>query len=292
MQIARLRVSSLDIDHRAVTWEVDETDGKPYLDYELEVQRSESSEGPFTSVSPRFRNRYRFVDNNPPVGHRYRTLYYRLVYKHLPSGVEGSSPALAQEPLPDLNTVEMRRHTQVLLRNISGRRCWLLPVRTFGRRCPACWNAVQGQRTKSKCLSCYDTGFLGGYLHPIEVFVDIDPSTNNNQPTQMMNLQENVTTARTSFTPGMKPGDLLIEGENRRWDIASVTTTEHLRATVMQMLKLTEVYPQDIEMRVPLDIGEAIEDVWLSPKGGYTNAHDIEHANPDLATHLRLFYGI
>lgn len=289
MDLRNLRVNSLDVDTRGLTWEVFDSSNDPYLDYEVEVQRSESPEGPFAVISPAFRARFRFTDTHLPPGNRYRQFHYRLRLRHIPTGRVEYTSAATQEPLPDITTLEIRRHLQILYREVSGRRCWLLPARTFGRRCPKCWDPELDQRTSSKCLSCYDTSFLGGYLQPIEVFIDIDPNGNSNQPSQLANMQSNATTARMGHYPSVKPDDLIIEGENHRWIVTKTTQTEHLRAPVQQHLTMIEVFPQDIEMRIPLDLGQAIEDVWFSPQRSYTNIQDLDAVTTQ---NLRLFYGL
>ena len=277
------------MDNRVILWEVSESSADPYLDYEVQVERSESPEGPFQIISPFFRARYRFVDTALPPGNHYRQFHYRLTVRHIPTGERRETGAATQEPLPDLRALEMRRHLQILYREFSGRRCWLLPARTFGIRCPACWDPDLDQRTKTKCLPCFDTSFLGGYLHPVEIFIDIDPNGNANQPTQVANLQSSATTARMGHYPTVKPDDLIIEGENHRWLVTKVTQTEHGRAPIQQHLTMTEVFPQDVEMRVPLNLGEALENVWLSPQRNYTEPQDL---NADISASLRVFYRI
>lgn len=276
MRLNALRVVSLDASNRVFLWQAEDSSLDSYFDYTLQVERSESSEGPFHPVSPWFRGHYRFVDTNIPEGNRWRQLHYRLRLRNLKTGEEFFSGTATQEPIPDLKAVEIRRHLHLLFKEHAGRRVWLFPSRTFGERC-TCWDPTLGQSTRSRCLSCYDTTFLGGYLRPIEMFVDIDPSGNTNQPTmQAGNLQPNSTTARTGHYPSLKPDDLLVEGENLRWVVVSVTNTEHLRAPLMQHLQLRQVFPDDIEMLLPINLEDALEDIWLSPSRAYTEPQDID----------------
>ena len=52
-----------------------------------------------------------------------------------------------------------------MLSEFAGRRCIVLPVRTFGQRC-GCFNATLNKRTRSGCPTCFDTGFIRGYMYP------------------------------------------------------------------------------------------------------------------------------
>jgi len=265
MQIRKLRSISLDYTARQLLWEVEDDARDSYLDYEMQVERSESSEGPYQPVSPWFQVYQRFVDTQVPTGDRYRQLYHRIRYRRRGSSTEMVTRPATVEPSASRATLAIRRHLHLLYRNGKGRKAWLLPVRSTGRRCPSCWTEGLDQRTRSRCVSCFDTGWYGGFLHPVEIFIDIDPSASNNTPNQAGNFQQNTTTARMGHYPAVKLNDLIIEGENHRWRVESMSTTEHLRAPLQQNLNLTEVGSSDIEMRVPLDLGQALEDVWLSP---------------------------
>lgn len=272
MQLRNLRVRSLDIETRHLFWEVEDAEGS-YFDCTIQVLRSESPEGPFHPLTE-LRGRYEFVDRGVPVGHRYRNLFYKLLVTN-PDG-ETSEYVATQEPHPDLKAMEIRRHLQKLYQEFSGRRCWLLPSKTFGPRCTACWDPILQAKNKSRCPTCFDTTYFGGYLAPIEVFVDVDPSSNADQVTQVGQLQPNTTTARMGHYPSVKPGDILVEGENHRWRVISVVSTEHLRAPIMQQLHLFEIPPRDIEMMIPLRMEEAIKDVYFSPPRAYLDQQDID----------------
>lgn len=265
MKILNLRVLSLDYATRQLIWDVADDARDNYLDYELQVERSESSKGPYDPISPYFQVYQRFVDTKVPIGHRYRQLYYRIRYRRRVGGAESVSMYATQEASPSRKALAIRRQLHLLYRNGKGRRAWLLPVRTTGRRCPSCWDPSTDQRVSSRCITCYDTTWYRGFLHPIEIFIDIDPSSNENNPTQAGNFQQNTTTARLGHYPGVKMDDLIIEGENHRWRVISLSTTEYMRAPLQQHLNLQEVGNSDIEMQVPLDLGQALEDVWLSP---------------------------
>lgn len=266
MRITSFRVLTLDHESRQLTWTVSEEGTREdYFDYELRVERSESAEGPFTPISPWFQGHMRFLDPNVPTGHRYRQIHYRLCYRRVGSEEESYGPVgtLGADPSPEAK--EIRRQLYLLYRNGKGRMAWLLPVRTTGRRCSSCWDHVTGQRTRSKCFSCFDTGWFQGYLYPVAIYIDIDPSSSDNQPSQPGNFQQNITTARMPHYPGVKPGDVIIEGENHRWVVSSLSTTEHERAQLEQHLNLVEVADSGIEMKIPLKLDKALEDLRLSP---------------------------
>ncbi len=269
------RVRSLDIDFNELSWKLADTSEDVY-DYNFQVLRSESPEGPFDVLSTPFQDRYLFIDNTLKTGNRHRKYFYKLrVARHADANDYTDSAAVAQVADPDLIAIEIRRHMQLLFQEFAGRRCWVLPVRTFGQRC-SCWNATLKQRTRSGCKTCFDTGFVRGYLHPIEQWLQIDPSPKTKQVMNVGQTQQVNTTMRMAFYPPLKPDDLVIEAENRRWRVISAAMTEKGRATLHQEVQLHEIPPKDIEYSIELDLRAALKDLWLSPSRNYTNPQNLE----------------
>lgn len=272
--VRAIRVRSLDSDFHDVSWEVEST-SEDILDYTFQVLRSEGPSGPFEPCCIPLSDQYVFIDNVLVGGNRWRKYYYVIRVKHVPSGDEKDFGPTSHDPDPDLIAIELRRHMQLLFKEFAGRRCWVLPVRTFGQRC-SCWNPTLRAATRSGCVTCYGTTFIRGYMHPIESWMQIDPSPKSEQNTNVGAQQQSNTTARLAFFPPLKPRDLIVEGENRRWRVVSVTQTEQGRASVHQEVQLHEVPPKDIEFRIPLVLDQALRDLWISPQRNFSNPMNME----------------
>lgn len=275
LALKELLVRSLDIDYNELSWKLVDT-SEDVFDYTFQVFRSESPEGPFDALAPPFQDRYLFIDNTLATGNRWRNYFYKVVIARVTDPTDTKeSAAVSKDADADLVTLEVRRHMQLLFQEFAGRRCWVLPARTFGQRC-SCWNPKLRQRTRSGCLTCFDTGFVRGYLHPIEQWLQIDPSPKTKQTTNVGNLQQSNTTMRMAWYPPLKPDDLVIEAENRRWKVISVTMTEKGRAVLHQEVQLHEIPPKDIEFAIELDLKVALKDLWLGPSRNYTNPQNLE----------------
>lgn len=274
--IQNLRVRSLDVDSKEITWE---TNGvRDALDYTLEVLRSESPSGPYDVISPPFDDRYIFIDRRIPAGAKYVLLHYKLrVTNKRTQEVTEVGPA-AQTPEPDLVALNIRRLEMTYFTQVIGRACWLFKKRVFGPRCRTCWDAILGKRTVDRCLDCFGTGMLRGYHDPIEVWVQIDPSTKSQQNNSQQIAELVSTSARLSYYPNVIPGDVLVEAENKRWRVQTVTTSERLRVVVKQELILRQIEEKDIEFRLPINLTRALRDVQPSPVRMFENAADIESA--------------
>lgn len=273
LRVNKIALRSLDLDRQEISWSIENTQ-VDVLDYTFQVLRSQGQMGPYDVISPEFQDRYFFVDDSIPTAHRSRTIFYIIRTKHIPSGEFVDSEPQLDMPEPDLNTLEMRRQFQYIYKEHKGRRCWLFPVRTFGQRCE-CWDRVLQKRIKTGCKSCFDTGFLRGYMNPIECFVQIEPNPQGKQVMNTGSTEQNNTNAECGFFPYFKPDDILIEGENKRWKVISTMATENVRAPINWNLVLHEIPPRDIEYSLPLKISEESL-IYLSPPRNFTNPYNSE----------------
>lgn len=275
IEVVRMRVRSLHTDYYTVVWEIKDT-SEDVLDYTFQVERSESQAGPFDVVSPTFSDRYVFRDVGIPAPNPLRTLFYRLKITHTPTGESRYSEVVDAQPDADLITKEVRRHMGLLLREFTGRRCWVLPVRTFGQTCPTCMNPITKVRRVSFCTTCYGTGFVRGFLAPIEAWVQIDPTNSTTKDTTEMGDMTNImTTARCVDIDGIKPRDVLVEGENRRWRVLAVNNTEHGRSPIHLELSIREIPRMDVEYQYELKLDTPIENMVLSPARNFTNPQNL-----------------
>jgi hypothetical protein len=289
LKLKNVRVDSLSVDYLNISWEL-EPSSEDVLDYTFQVLRSEAPMGPFEAISPEMDDQFFFIDNRVKVNNLYRQFHYRIRIKHKPSD-EAADFDGVRAPEPDLVALELRKHMNLLMREFVGRRCWVMPVRTFGQRCPSCYNATLKSRVRSGCSTCYDTMFVRGYHSPIESFIQFDPSPKANQQTNLGELQQQNTTARMGFFPPLKPRDLVIEPENRRWRVVQVSSTQRLRSVVHQEVQLHEVPKSDSEYLISFDLGTqmvktptgdllkpiALKDLFTAGARNFTNPHNLSN---------------
>lgn len=152
---------------------------------------------------------------------------------------------------------------------------WIVASNIVTSNCD-CWNASLQKRSRSGCITCFDTGWVRGYMSPIETWIQFDPTTKADQHTNVGKQQQQNTTARFCYYPTVKPDDLIIEGENNRWKVVTVSGTEQGRAVVHQEVSVHQVPPKDIEYKVPLHLQRALKDLWLNPSRNYTNPQTLE----------------
>lgn len=280
LEVCKARVLSLSLDYNQITWEIGDT-SEDVLDYTFQVLRSEAASGPFEPISKELEDAYLFIDNLVKVGDIYRRYFYKIRVKHKPSGELNEYGPYDKSPEPTLIANTLRMHLNLLMHEFIGRRCWLLPVRTFGQRCADCWNPRLQKRRYSGCRTCFDTGFVRGFHKPVEIWVSMDPAPTANQPAPTGRMQQQSTTGRMSFYPPVKPNDVLVEPENIRWTVRTISTTQEQRTVVTQELQLHRIESTDVEYAIPLDLGAPMQDLFYTPSRNYTNPSTLSNTNPD-----------
>jgi hypothetical protein len=278
-----LRVRSLSLDWLEITWEVANTTLDPH-DFAWVLERSESPSGPWDPLAGPFSDRYRFIDSRVNLLNRWRQLYYRIqsTQKADSQNIEYSDPVTQAADI-DLIGAEIQMLERTVLREFNGRMCWVFPARTFGQYCPHCMDAGKGgtmRKLRSGCPTCYDRNYARGYMDPIELWVQFDPSPKADQQIQTGNTQQVNTTARLVNYPLIKPDDVIVEMENRRWRVTRVSMTERLRAVVHQELTLHEIVKGDIEFQLPINISDLMA-VEPSPERNFSNPQNLESATSE-----------
>lgn len=242
----------IDADRVKVKWEIDDTTSN-VLEYAFYILRSESPEGPWETIAGPLTDQYEVYDATAPLRSGARNLYYSVRTRHIQSQKTFNTFPVTTSPRPPLDALEIIRRNDLLFREFTGRPCILYPVRTFGQRCTDCFDVTTSRRTTSSCNTCWNTGFMRGYHTPVVVYVQIDPIGNPLQHIPPAMTDSKTTGARMGVYPLLKPRDILVESENKRWRVAAVNHTERLRAPVRQELTLTTIPNSDVEYNIPVE---------------------------------------
>lgn len=286
LKVTRFIARSFDLDFIDLYWEIESFTRSTDIitAYQFFIYRSESPEGPFELLAGPFEDRFQFRDFSPNLLHKWRQLYYKLRVVHKPTSEETDAGVTTLDAEPDLIALEIVRQEDLLLRNFTGRRCFLFPVRTFGEKC-TCYDNSLGRSTKSNCIVCFDTGFIGGYLRPIDFYMQLDPDAKSPSPTALKGeTQPRNTSGRLICYPVIKPLDLIIEAENRRWKVVTQTQTERLRSVVHQELSLHMVVKGDVEYKLPVNLSDLNKQSWADERN-FINPQHVDDQDFDLSVY-------
>ena len=278
IQVSKIEVKSFDVDFLDVTWEIVDTSDR-LSRYDIYVQKSvDGPQGPWLElVGPLPGNKTQLRDNDVSFTHNWRQYYYRLRIVDQETSKEVLTEAHSNVAPPDLIAVELSRRFQLVLEQHASRKVLLFPAITSGFRCPSCYSSSPqgfsiGRQLTQNCQTCYDTTYVGGYNSPIVCHIQIDPSARNVQRTDTDEKDRQDTTARLSSYPVLKPKDMLVEAENVRWEVQSMTPTEKGRSIVSQRVVLHRIPASDIRYKVPINWSED----FYSPQREFTRPMDID----------------
>lgn len=281
IEVTKLVVRSFTLDYLDIFWEISPVAGPqqesvPHeiYDFDFYVLRAEAPLGPYEQVGGPLRDVYRFRDTRVSLLHKWRTLHYKIKIVHRPSGeFTETAPTSSSDPEPDLIAAEVNRLEDILFREFVGRKCWLYPVRTFGPRC-SCVDPILGRRARSNHKTCFGTGWFGGYHYPVESFIQFDPAPKQTIPNSLQEQQPSNTSARMISFPPVSPRDIIIESENRRWRVVSVSSTQRLRSVLHQELVLHEIPRGDIEYDLPVKVD--VQNLTPSAERNFSNPQNVD----------------
>jgi hypothetical protein len=280
--LRNVRVTGFSRSYYDIYWEVVPTTSD-LQEYEFYVERSEAEAGPWHQIAGPLIDRYYVRDNNVPLISNNRTLFYRIKVRHPMSGRVLYSDIVDRWGREDLIAAEIIRLETLLYEEFAGVLCWLFPRRTFGQRCPQCYDEVLGKVIGDSCPTCYGTGFSGGYHYPIEFWAQVDESEHTENVATHGHEQQRLYTWRCPASPDVTPLSLFIDNKNRRFRVVSVGGTSKGGVRVRQEIRAVLLQPGSIEDAIPLKVdAERLQTV---PWRNYTNPQDpfTTGATPDSA---------
>lgn len=164
-----------------------------------------------------------------------------------------------QTPLPTDQDMkyyfnEIRSRNLWMLQN-DGEPMILLKRKYTGTVCPCIDDADGSDQCPTplnKEFPCYGTGFLGGYYPALNIMVR-RWNQQRGIPTNTVGFEMDMNpTMWTIYTPLITEGDILIDGQNRRWEVDH-THYYHWRELIThQEFQVTLKKPSDIIYKIPI----------------------------------------
>jgi hypothetical protein len=252
IKVRHLLVRSIQPYSFELSWEIEPTTEDP-LDYTFQIYRSESQGGPFASITSTFEDKYYFIDNVLPEDRKWRNFYYAIeVVRKSDSKEEWSDIRSVGDPRNPY-AQEISRIQRSAFAVAAGTRVYVFPIKTFGQWC-SCFDPVTKQRTKSNCLLCYNTNFVGGFHNAVETYAQIRQFTHQESTQQPIVQQRTGVSIILTNYPIVKPGDIVMQpDENQRWKIASVEPTR-LGGSLVHQNTVAELIDKDqVEYKIEIE---------------------------------------
>ena len=248
-----LEVSVYNLDYLVVSWSIKPTT-ETISDYRFSVWRSNNPDGDFRQIVDDLDSVFVYKDADVKLKSKWRKYYYKVKITAVPPAV--LDPHFSDEIGPESNdkepdaiAVEIVRRNELLLKNFVGVPTNVFIRRTWGQRCPECWDVIKNRKLKSQCSVCYNTGFVGGFHTPVETQVNFNPSPEMIRSASF-EMQPDQTAGWCSNYPPLSPRDIIVEDGRKRWRVVNVSKTEKLRTMVHQVLQLVRINQNDIEYKM------------------------------------------
>lgn len=169
---ARINVDNLIDGNIRLTWEMDRhlIDVGPYS-FQLQVGHTALEDADdWVDVGAPVVDTYTVTDTTKRLFGKTLDVHYRL---ELTTSTDTYiSHAVSCEGLLSkrdwLTWQEVLRKERLRHSTLTSVKGYLLKARRYGTPCPVCLDEYTEEVSKSKCMTCYGTGFEGGYFTPLE----------------------------------------------------------------------------------------------------------------------------
>ena len=211
------------------------------------VERSGSFTGPWIELAGPLHDYNMYQDTAVERGSRY---YYRLQVVHGPDDTYvPRSGGATYGPEETLLIAEVRR---VIYQDLFWSKNLVLyyPVKTFGQFC-SCYDTTR-QRKDAKCLSCYGTGYVGGFFNPIVLPAKETPKQEDSS--EVARVEGG---ALRVFLPGLfaaHKGDVFVDSVNDRFIVATADVIRSDGAIVKQSVTASPIPFDHLLFNLPVDL--------------------------------------
>ena len=188
-----------------------------------------------------------------------------------PLGYSEPIAAIDSEKLDYIWKEAIRRNRWILQQ--GGERVKLFLRRVTGTVCNCSWDERLLTYTKqpvNHCVSCFGTGFLGGYEGPIDLIVGPDDAERRVAQTVNGRRLEHTYEVWTSPSPMLSQRDFIVKQNGERYSIGPVRRTGVRGVTLQQAFQIGYLDSHDIRYQVPLGNLESL--AW--PETRYTRPED------------------
>jgi hypothetical protein len=256
LEVHNIRIRGFSLKHLDLYWEIVPTTEDAHL-YSMQVLRSEAPEGPYAAVCPAFYDTFHYRDGSVDLRKPFRRWYYRIRVTD-PDGESLDYPSIggaALEARPSLEALEASRRVRRVLRHRAGRRLIFYPPRTFGQLC-SCVDPITQQKLDDDHLTCFGTGWVGGYHRPFFEYGAISHTDKFGASALERDVQAQTAWLFVGNFPFVQSDWVVIENENIRWRAGAVASVERYRYPVLQRVKLSRIAVGDIEYELPIEIAD------------------------------------
>jgi hypothetical protein len=255
--ITTLETKQLTPDHISLSWVIMST-AESLADYRFYIWKGNTPSPNLTDyelvissgINPQITAYY----DTSVAGMSSKTIdyYYKIQISGITSHASTFTEDYAIRVIEDKYAREIERRRKLVFDKHSGQSFFLLKRKSYGTYCPTCYDATLQRTTTSKCLTCYDTGFSGGYFGPISFNGQLMERPVQSRLQLFGDWQDQDSVLYCEALPPINPKDILVDRLSRRWIILNVGSYSKGTHSIGQIVQLRQLEIQDIIYRVPV----------------------------------------
>jgi hypothetical protein len=248
-----VQVQTYSLEFLIVSWSIAPLN-RDLNDFTFSIYRSQGQHpNDFVLVKDGLKSTFTWKDTGANQLSKHRKWFYKIRATEDDTGDYAESKIEGNPEIRDRTGISIIRRQEMLLRTKVGVPAFVVAERTTGQRCDTCWDEVKQRVSKANCDKCYNTGFIKGFMTPIQANINFNPSPKVVQIMGFGELQPNQTTAWMGPFPEVKPRDIIVEeGVGTRWRVVQTSTTRKRRLIIHQNLVLKEINRSDVEWEIPI----------------------------------------
>jgi len=256
--ITTLETKQLTPDYISLTWVIQST-SEPLSDYRLYIWKSTTNSSRLTDfqlvasgINPQTTNTF---DDAAVQGMSSKTIDY--FYKVQISGITAPfsstyTPEYYITTIYDKYAREIARRRNLVFTKHGGLSFFMLKRRSYGTYCPDCYDETLQRTTQSKCLTCYDTGFVAGYYGPIEMVGQLQERPVREMHQMFGAWQDQDAVLYCEALPVINPKDIIVDRLFRRWIVLNLGSFSKGTHSIGQIAQLRQIEKEDIAYRFPV----------------------------------------
>lgn len=245
-----LKLYMLFYKHAILEWSVPDSWGG---DYTFNVYKTEHRNGEYRKINPTPipSSTNSFKDITTTDVSKFRSSFYILEVR-FENGNTIKSKSITLENIRNdwvqLRAREVTRRESLLLTKFTGIESLVFRKKTFGNRCPICWNREVEKVMRDNCTSCLGTSFEGGYFSGFKTLLQYETTPNPSVLGSQGTVEPSSISAWTLNYPEIDTFDVIFRIPDwKLYRVDAVQTTELQTVKVRQILTLTELSKNCIE---------------------------------------------
>jgi hypothetical protein len=243
-------------EYITLIWKL-ESSPEDFNDYRLYIYRSQlpsTNLNDFALLSSGINpaNDYEYHDQDIyGITSKFIEYYYLLQISGLSAQGESYSQPIHLYLEQDKYAREIQRRRNLILDYHSGESVRLLKRREYGTFCPVCYDETLQRITKSGCLTCYDTGYLGGYYSPLDMRVQMSERPVREMHQMFSQWQDADATLFSKEDPVLAPNDIIIDKRHRFWMVVTSGTAKKGEAPFARISQIRQVEKANVIYEYP-----------------------------------------